>query len=112
MVYVTKTEFETLKAKFPNLRSTTTSKDKGAKRKKRFVEEYPEVLKAIEDLRKQFFNNNSRDSLHPTVYIQRNNSVAEGNPHKVEVMGANPISAIIFYHYGYTPFCTVVIRDS
>lgn len=52
MVYVTKSEFETLKAKFPNLRSTTTSKDKGAKRKKRFVEEYPEILKAIEDLRK------------------------------------------------------------
>lgn len=52
MVYVTKSEFGTLKAKFPNLRSTTTSKDKNAKRKKRWVEEYPEVLKAIEELRK------------------------------------------------------------
>lgn len=52
MVYVTKSEYESLRAKFPNLRSTITSKDKNAKRKKRWVEEYPEVLKAIEDLRK------------------------------------------------------------
>lgn len=52
MVYVTKTEFEILKTKFPNIRSTITGKDKGSKRKKRFVEEYPEILKAIEELRK------------------------------------------------------------
>ena len=52
MVYVTKTEFETLKKKFPNLRFVITSKQKNSKRKNRFVEEYPEVINAIKDLRK------------------------------------------------------------
>lgn len=51
MVYVTKSEFEALKMKFPNIRSTITSKEKKSKRKKRFVEEYPEIVKAIEELR-------------------------------------------------------------
>lgn len=52
MVYVTKSEYEVLKEKFPQIRTTITSKDKGSRRKKRYVEEYPEILKAIEDLRK------------------------------------------------------------
>lgn len=52
LVYVSKTEFEKLKEQFPNLRWTTTNKQKNASRKKRFVEEFPEILKAIEELRK------------------------------------------------------------
>ena len=52
MVYVTKTEFEILKKKFPDLRFVITNKQKNSKRKNRFVEEYPEVINAIKDLRK------------------------------------------------------------
>lgn len=52
MVFVTKFEYEVLKEKFPKLRYTITNKDKESKRKKHYVEEYPEILKAIEELRK------------------------------------------------------------
>lgn len=51
MVLVTKSEYEKLKERFPKLRSTTTSKQKSSKRKKRFVEEMPEILKMLEQLR-------------------------------------------------------------
>lgn len=52
MIYVSKTEFVKLKEQFPNLRWVTINKQKNSSRKKRFVEEFPEVIKAIEELRK------------------------------------------------------------
>lgn len=51
MLYVTKDEFKQIKEKIPNIRMTITSKDKKAKRKKRWVEEIPEVIDIINKIR-------------------------------------------------------------
>ena len=51
MIFVTKEEFEKIKAKIPDVRMTITSKYHKAKRKKRWVEEDPAVLAVLEEIR-------------------------------------------------------------
>lgn len=54
MVYVTKEEFEKIKQKFKNVRMTITSKQGKAKRKKRWIEEDPNVLSLLEEIRSEY----------------------------------------------------------
>ena len=51
MIFVTKEEFEKIKEKIPNVRMTITSKYHKAKRKKRWIEEDPNVLAVLEEIR-------------------------------------------------------------
>lgn len=52
MIFVTQSEYEEIKKSVPDVRMTITSKEKKSKRKKRWIEEDPKVLKIIEELRK------------------------------------------------------------
>lgn len=51
MIFVTKEEFEKIKEKIPNVKMTITSKYHKAKRKKRWIEEDPNVLAVLEEIR-------------------------------------------------------------
>lgn len=51
MIYVSKEEFEKIKKRVPDVRMTITSKNGKAKRKKRWIEEDPEVLAVLEQIR-------------------------------------------------------------
>lgn len=52
MIYVTKEEYEAIKKKIPNVHMTITSKYHKAKRKKRWIEEDPNVLAVLAEIRK------------------------------------------------------------
>lgn len=52
MQYVTNDELNYLKTKFPSLHVTMTSRDKSkGKRKKHYVDEYPEIMKRLNEYR-------------------------------------------------------------